>query len=100
MEFTLDGNGAHSTGTISLNADHENFKLSILIIPSADFDGKVGVSYSPDNINWFPHADMWDVSGPNKFSGNLFFPVPFVQVGVTTGTKGTVKAHLFGSLAL
>ena len=95
MEFKLNGNGANSTGTIWLNADSDNFKVSIMAIPAGGFDGKINVEYSPNGIDWFPHADMTGLTA--KSAGNLFFPVPAMRSSVAGGTKGTVSVHVFGS---
>ncbi len=98
MKLILDGNGAHGTPVVNLKQDHENFKVTVCIIPSADYDGTVGISYSPDGVNWFPHEDLWNLTGTTKVTGNLFFPIPFVQAGTASGTKGNVEIHLFGSV--
>ena len=96
MEFKLNGNGANSTGTIWLNADSDNFKVSIMAIPAGAFDGTINVEYSPNGIDWFPHADMTGLTA--KSAGNLFFPVPAMRVSVAGGTNGTVGVHVFGSI--
>ncbi len=101
MEFNLSGNGAHDTGIIWLNPDHDNFKVSIMTLPAGGFNGTINVSYSPNGIDWFPHADMTGLTGAHaKAAGNLFFPVPALKIAVTGGTTGTVAIHVFGSLAL
>lgn len=101
MEIKINGNGANDSGVIWLNQDHENFKVSIMLLPAGGFDGTINVSYSPDGTNWFPHADMTGLTGAGaKAAGNIFFPVPAMKVAVTGGTTGTVTAHVFGSLAL
>jgi hypothetical protein len=61
MEFKLNGNGANNTGTIWLNADSDNFKVSIMAIPAGSFDGKINVEYSPNGIDWFPQL-TWQSS--------------------------------------
>lgn len=98
MEIKVDGNGAHISSVVNLQQDHENFKVTVCIIPSTDYDGTCGISYSPDMINWLPHEDLWDLTGAKNVTGNLFFPIPFVQVSSIGGTKGSVTVHLFGSV--
>lgn len=99
MKLILDGVGTKGTQVVSLQQDHENFKVTVCIVPLGGYDGTLGVSYSPDGINWFPHEDLWGLTGTGvKVTGNLFFPVPFVQVGTSGGTVGAVEIHLFGSV--
>lgn len=98
MKVIVSGNGANLSPVISLQQDHENFKVTVCIIPSAGYDGTAGISYSPDGINWFPHEDLWGLTGVTKVTGNLFFPIPFVRAESASGTTGNVEFHLFGSV--
>lgn len=99
MKLILDGNGARVTPVINLKQDHENFKVTVCILPVGGYNGTVGISYSPDGINWFPHEELWGLTGAGvKVTGNLFFPIPFVQAGTKGGTTGSVEIHLFGSV--
>lgn len=98
MQFTIPGNGANTSPVINMNADSDNFKVSVMIIPTTDFNGTTTVQYSPDNINWFDHEDLKALAGNKKITGNFFFPVPFARVQTATGTLGSVTVHLFGSV--
>ena len=42
MKVIVSGNGANLSPVISLQQDHENFKVTVCIIPSAGYDGTAG----------------------------------------------------------
>jgi hypothetical protein len=93
MDFTMNANG--NSDTVRLPVDKADFRVAVMSVQSADFDGNYKIQYSPDGINWLDHETATNIT--KNACNNLFFPVPYMRVVVAGRTKGTVQIFVFGA---
>ncbi len=94
MEFTMTASG--NSDPIRLNQDEASFKISVIGICNAGFNGTYKIQYSPNNIDWIDHEVAVNLvtSGCN----NLFFPVPWMRIVLAGLSAGSLTVHIFGSI--
>lgn len=99
MEIKIDGVGAKSSPFISLKQDHESFQVTYCVVPSADFDGKVGIVLSPDQVTLIPLTEYWQIpANAAKVCNTFKQQMPYAKVLLEAGTKGSVTVYFFGSV--
>lgn len=94
MEVLIDS--AKEGDSISLNHNADNFKVSVVVILSADFTGKWSLQFSPNGNDWINHEDLTDQTA--NAVNNLFFQVPYIRFNTAGMTAGSIKGYVFGSV--
>lgn len=86
-------NTGTKTGEASrLNENQADFKVTLIGVPSPDFNGKWSVQYSPDKGEWINHEEMTQLTG-NK-TGDLYFNIPWIRLVTEGASLGKVKLHV------